>query len=132
MVEPPLLKLAQELEWLGCELEYFGHKHAMEGFPGSGPAWDLFCEKQRGVLATADKVERELKNLVRFNPAHLFGVESPINQTLDSITALLGTTESIKEAATNEVHRLPPLVRSFTKMVEGCFPATANTRSRSR
>jgi len=129
MVEPPLLKLAQDLEWLGCELEYLGHKHAMEGFPGSGPAWDLFREKQRGVLATADKIERELKNLVRFNPGRLFGVEGPINDTLDSITLLLGTTESIKEAATYAVHQLPPLVRSFTKMVEGCFPPATNTRS---
>jgi hypothetical protein len=129
MVEPPLLKLAQDLEWLGCELEYLGHKHAMEGFPGSGPAWDLFREKQRGVLATADKIERELKNLVRFNPGRLFGVEGPINDTLDSITLLLGTTESIKEAATYAVHQLPSLVRSFTKLVEGCFPAAPNTRS---
>jgi hypothetical protein len=129
MVEPPLLKLAQDLEWLGCELEYLGHKHAMEGFPGSGPAWDLFREKQRGVLATADKIERELKNLVRFNPGRLFGVDGPINDTLDSITLLLGTTESIKEAATYAVHELPPLVRNFTKLVEGCFPPATNTRS---
>jgi hypothetical protein len=129
MVEPPLVKLAQDLEWLGCELEYLGRKHAMEGFPGSGPAWDLFLEKQRGVLATADKIERELKNLVRFNPARLIGVEGPINDTLDSITLLLGTTESIKEAATYAVHQLPPLVRSFTKLVEGRFPPATNTRS---
>ena len=26
MPEPPLLQLAQELEWLGCELEYCGHQ----------------------------------------------------------------------------------------------------------
>jgi hypothetical protein len=128
MVELTLIKLAQDLEWLGCELEYLGHKHAMDGFPGSGPAWDLFREKQRGVLATADKIERELKNLVRFNLTDLVGVECPIGQTLDSVTELLGTTESIKQAATYAVDQLPPLVRSFTKMVESCFPAAANTR----
>jgi hypothetical protein len=128
MVEPALLKLAQDLEWLGCELEYLGHKHALEGFPESGPAWDLFREKQRGVLATADKVERELKNLVRFNPTRLVGVECPITETLDSITQLLGTAESIKQAAAFAVHELPPLVRGFSKMVEGYFPAGGNTR----
>jgi len=128
MVEPALLKLAQDLEWLGCELEYLGHKHAMEGFPESGLTWELFSEKQRGVLATADKVERELKNVVRFNPTRLVGVECPITETLDSITALLGTVERIKQAAAYAVHDLPPLVRSFTQMVEGCFLAVENAR----
>ncbi len=128
MVEPTLLKLSQDLEWLGCELEYLGHKHAMGGFPESGPAWDLFREKQRGVLATADKIERELKNFVRFNPTRLVGVEYPISETLDSITELLGTAESIKQAAAFAVHELPPLVRSFTKMVEGYLQAVGNTR----
>ncbi|MGD0008310.1 MAG: hypothetical protein ABSE93_07195 [Terriglobia bacterium] len=127
MAELTLLKLAQDLEWLGCELEYLGHKHALEGFPESEPAWDLFREKQRGVLATADKIERELKNFVRFNPTRLVGVEYPITETLDSITELLGTAESIKQAAAFAVHELPPLVRSFTKMVEGYLQPVGNT-----
>jgi len=127
MAESALLKLAQDLEWLGCELEYLGHKHAMEGFPESGPAWDLFREKQRDVLATADKIERELKNFVRFNPTRLVGVEYPISETLDSITELLGTVETIKQAAAFAVHQLPPLVRSFTKMVEGYLQPVGNT-----
>jgi hypothetical protein len=118
MPEPRVLQLAQDLEWLGCELEYVGHKHALEGFPESGPAWDQFREKQRGVLATADKVERELKNFVRFNPARLVGVEYPIAQALDSITDLLRNAETIKQAAAVAVNELPPLVRNFTKMVE--------------
>jgi hypothetical protein len=128
MAEPRLLKLAQDLEWLGCELEYFGHKHALEDFPKSGPAWDLFCEKQRGVLATTDKIERELKNFVRFNPTRLVGVEYPITESLDSITGLLRAVETIKQAAAFAVHQLPPLVRSFTKMVEGYLQVVGNTR----
>jgi len=115
---PRLLHLAQDLEWLGCELEHFGHQHALEGYPESGPTWDLFCEKQRGVLTTTDKIERELKNLVRFNPSGLVGVEYPIDETLDSITDLLGAVETIKQAAVFAVQDLPPLVRNFTKMVE--------------
>jgi len=128
MAEPRLLQLAQELEWLGCELEYLGHKHALEGFPESGPAWDLFRERQRGVLATTDKVERELKNFVRFNPTRLVGVEYPISESLSSITALLARAETIKQAAALAVNELPPLVRGFTKMVEGYLQAVGDTK----
>jgi hypothetical protein len=128
MAEPRLLQLAEDLEWLGCELEYVGQKHALEGFPQSGPAWDLFREKQRGVVATTDKVERELKNFVHFNPSRLVGVEYPIAQALDSITDLLARAEAIKQAAVHAVHELPPLVRSFTKMVEDYLQADERTR----
>ena len=128
MPEPKLLQLAQDLEWLGCELEFVGHKHALEGFPESGQTWDRFREKQRGVLATADKVERELKNFVRFNPTRLVGVEYPIAQSLDSITDLLGNAEAIKQAAAYSVQELPPLVRSFTKLVEGYLQAVDGAR----
>jgi len=128
MLEPKLLQLAQDLEWLGCELEYVGHRHALEGFPESGRTWDQFREKQRGVLATADKVERELKNFVRFNPTRLVGVEYPIAQSLDSITDLLGNAETIKQAAAYAVQELPPLVRNFTMMVEGYLQAVDGAR----
>ena len=120
--------MAQDLEWLGCELEYIGHQHALEGFPESGPTWDLFREKQRGVLTTADKVERELKNFVRFNPTGLVGVAYPIAETLDSITDLLAAVETIKQAAGFAVQELPPLVRSFTKLVERYLQAAGNAR----
>jgi len=128
MPEPKLLQLAQDLEWLGCELEYVGHRHALEGFPESGRTWDLFREKQRGVLATVDKVERELKNFVRFNPTRLVGVEYPIAKSLDSITSLLGGAETIKQAAVFSVNELPPLVRGFTTMVEGYLQAVDASR----
>jgi len=128
MAEPRLLHLAQDLEWLGCELEYFGHQHALEGFPESGRTWDVFREKQRGVLTTTDKIERELKNFVRFNPSGLVGVEYPISETLDSITDLLASVETIKQAAGFAVHELPPLVRKFTKMIEGYLQAVGTAK----
>jgi hypothetical protein len=128
MPMPRLLHLAQDLEWLGCELEHLGHQHAMEGFPESGPTWDSFREKQRGVLTTADKIERELKNFVRFNPAGLVGVAYPISETLDSITDLLAAVETIKEAAGFAVQDLPPLVRSFTQLVERYLQAAGSAR----
>ncbi len=124
MNEPVLLQLAQELEWLGCELEYFGHKHALEGFPQAGPTWEAFCEKKRGVLVTADKVERELKNSVKFNPERLVGVQFPLDATLDSITELLKIVEDIKQCAEYAVHDLPPKVRGFSKTVEAYLLAT--------
>ena len=119
MSAPTLLQLAQDLEWLGCELEYYGHRHALEGFPEAGPNWDAFREKQRGVLTTADKIGRELKSAVRYNPTRLVGVDYPIAETLDSIADLLGAVEEIKQSAVFAVQELPPKVRGFTRMIEG-------------
>ena len=119
------MQLAQDLEWLGCELEHYGHQHAVQGFPHAGPCWDAFCEKQRGVLVTADKVERELKYAVRYNPTPLVGVEYPLDETLDSITALLGAVEEIKYCTVYAVHAIPSRVRTFTEMIAEYLEATA-------
>ena len=118
MPEPPLLQLAQDLEWLGCELEHYGHQHALLGFPQSGKIWDTFCEKQRGVLVTADKIERELKNAVRYNPAQLVGMDYPLGATLDSVAALLGAVEEIKHCCVFAVQVIPSRVRTFTQLIE--------------
>lgn len=123
-----LLQLAQDLEWLGCELEHIGHKHALEGFPESGETWAAFLEKQGGVLATADKLERELKGAVRFNPTELLGVDYPLEATLESITALLGAVEDIKGSAQIAVHELPNRVRNFTRMISTYLDAVGVTR----
>ena len=117
MTSPLLLQLAQDLEWLGCELENYGHRHAEVGFPGSGPVWETFCEKQRGVLETADKIERELKNAVRYNPAWTVGVDYPLEETLELITGMLGAVEEIKHASVFAVQDLPPKVRTFNRMI---------------
>jgi hypothetical protein len=117
MPPPKLLRLAQDLEWLGCELEYQGQKHAQQGFPNSGEAWVVFVQKQRGVLVTADKIERELKDAVRFNPNTLVGVEFPLQETLDSLSDLVAAVEDIKDSAVRAVQFLPPKVRKFTRMV---------------
>jgi len=125
--EPPLLRLAQDLEWLGCELEHFGHEHAVAGYPESGPSWDTFRDKQRGVLVTADKIERELKSAVRYNPSQLVGVEYPLDETLDSIAALLGAVEEIKHCSVFAVQVIPSHVRAFTKMITEYLQATRST-----
>lgn len=118
MTGSTLMRLAQDLEWLGCELEHYGKKHADAGFPESGPDWESFLEKQRGVLVTADKLARELKTAVTFNPEMLVGVEYPLDAALDAVTALLGALEDIKHSAVFSVHDLPPKVRAFTRLVE--------------
>ena len=127
MPEPKLLQLAYELEWLGVELEYIGKKHAQEGFPNSGETWTVFLEKQRGVLITADKIERELKAAVRFNPNTLVGVEFPLQETLDNVTELLAAVEDIKETAVVAVHNLPTKVRAFTRMVSSYLDSMSAT-----
>ena len=124
MAELPLLQLAHDLEWLGCELEHYGHRHAIAGFPHVGSSWDAFCEKQRGVIVTADKIERELKGAVRYDPSRLVGVEYPLDETLDSIAALLGAVEEIKHCSIFAVQAMPSKVRAFTKMIEGYLQAT--------
>jgi hypothetical protein len=124
MSEPRLLQLAQDLEWLGCEEEHFGHKHALEGYPEVGPSWAAFLEKQRSVLATADKLERELKNAIRYDPGALVGLAYPLDEALEAVGALLTAVEAVKEAAVFAVHQLPPLVRNFTRLIEGYLAAS--------
>jgi len=127
MLTGTLLKLAQELEWVGVELEFYGKQHALAGFPEGGPTWDTFLEKQRGVFATADKIERELKGLVRFNPTTLMkGIDFPLAATFESIGELLSAVEEIKQSSQSAVHELPSRVRDFTKRVNN-YLATGNS-----
>ena len=90
----------------------------MLGFPHRGEIWDTFCAKQRGVQVTVDKIERELKNAVRYNPSPLVGLDYPLDENLDSIAAFLGAVEEIRRCCVYAVHAIPPRVRAFTKMVE--------------
>jgi hypothetical protein len=128
MREQTLLKLAQDLEWLGCELEHYGQMHAHQGFPGSGLVWEAFLEKQRGVLITADKIERELKSQVRFNPSRLVGLDFPMDIALDLVTSLLAAAEEIKISASESVQKLPNKVRAFTRKVEAYLGAVSSVK----
>lgn len=117
MPEPLLVKLARELEWLGCELEYQGMKHANEGFPEAGTTWEEFVHMRQGVLSTIGKVERELKGSIKYNPASLVGVTYPLGAALDSLGILIEALEDIRAATDGAVHELPTKVRSFTQLV---------------
>ncbi|HEV2495331.1 MAG TPA: hypothetical protein VG204_19920 [Terriglobia bacterium] len=116
MKDERLLQLAQQLEWLGCEASFYAQKR------GEMSA-ELFLEKQRELLATADKIERELKGTVRFNLSSLVGVEYPLEWTLDSITDMLAGVEDIRQCALGAVDELPPKVRQFTHLVEAYVSA---------
>ena len=122
-----LLQLAQDLEWLGCELEHYGHLHAVEGFPESGPNWQASLEKRDGVLKTAEKIERELKTAISFNPTALVGVEFPLDAALDAIGVQLSALEEIRHDAEYAVHELPTKVRTFTRMVQTYLNAVGAT-----
>ena len=124
MSQDKLLQLAQDLEWLGCEQEHYGHQHAMEGFPHAGPMWVAFLEKKRGVLTTCNKFERELKNAVRYDPGAMVGIAYPLEEALEAVGALLTAVETIKQAAEFAVDQLPSLVRNFTRLVEGYLAAS--------
>jgi len=127
MPKHKLLQLAQDLEWLGCEEEHYGHQHALEGYPQSGPAWNSFLEKKRGVLTTSNKLERELKNVVRYDPGAMVGIAYPLGEALDAVGALLTAVETIKQAAEFTVDQLPALVRSFTRQVNGYLAASGTS-----
>ena len=111
MKEDRLLQLAQQLEWLGCEASFRARRTG-------GLAAGAFLEKQAEVLATADKIERELKGAVCFNLTSLVGVEYPLDWTLDSIADLLAAVEDIRRSALGAIQELPPKVRRFTHQVE--------------
>jgi len=117
MPESLILRLARDLEWLGCELEYQGMKHANEGFPEAGPTWEEFIRKGQGVLATIEKLERELKGTIKYNPATLVGVSYPLEDALDSLGILIEALEDIRGATVEAVHELPAKVRAFPQLV---------------
>lgn len=109
-----LLQLAQELDWQAMDLRRTG-----EGLI-SGPGADQAVEtRQRSVLATADKIQRELLSTVRFDPLRLVGVGGPIDETLDSLAELLVALDKIRQDAADGTSTLPSTVRSFQGLLKG-------------
>ena len=117
MPQTLLLNLARDLEWLGCELEYQGKKHALEGFPEAGTSWEEFIRKRQGVLATIEKLERELKSSIKYNPTTLVGVAYPLGERLDAIGILIEALADIRNCTVSAVQDLPSKVRGFTQLV---------------
>jgi hypothetical protein len=111
MTDQMLTKLAQELQWLGCEASFYSSQNTDAGAA-------KFMERQRQIMVTAEKIERELKGAVRFNLSSLVGVEFPMEWAFDSISDLLTTLQTIKQSTADRAKELPSKVRQFSRMVE--------------
>jgi hypothetical protein len=121
-----LLQLGQELDWQVLQLRRAGSEApteiAMEDAFGpaiDNPPAETLIERQRAVIATADKIQRELLSTVRFDPLRLVGVGGPIAATLDSVADLIVAIDEIRRDATSNIGGLPSTVRSFQGLLRG-------------
>jgi hypothetical protein len=122
MAAQTLVHLAQDLERLAYEEEYIG-RHAL---PAS---LTVFLEKQRELVSTVNKIERQLSTEVRFNPAPLIGIDYPIEDALECVSGLVNQLEEIRSCASQNVSQLPEKVgefkRKLTEFVDGPLPQVA-------
>jgi hypothetical protein len=125
-----LLQLGQELEWQVLQLRRAGSEEhppiAAESTFGpaiddssAGTASETMLERQRAVIATADKIQRALLSTVRFDPLRLVGVGGPIADILDSVADLIVAIDEIRRDATSNIPALPSTVRSFQGLLRG-------------
>ena len=108
-----LLRLAQELDWQVLELRQ-GKADPAEAAGSDDPSDDL----QRRVLATADKIQRELLAMVRFDPERLFGIGGPIGPTIDALGDLLVAIDKIRQDAVADRGTLPSTLVSFRGLLK--------------
>jgi hypothetical protein len=109
-----LLQLGQELDWQAIELR----RSDLE-LEAHGGDQETIQEKQRRVIATADKIQRELLTSVRFDPLRLVGVGGPIGTTLDSVSDLLVAIDTVRQNALARANELPSSVRSLQGLLQG-------------
>ena len=121
-----LLELGQQLEWQVLQLRRSGSEAPSEAAPDDGfgpainnPATEALHERQRAVIATADKIQRELLSTVRFDPLRLVGVGGPIADILDSVADLIVAIDEIRRDATSNIAGLPSTVRSLQGLLRG-------------
>jgi hypothetical protein len=123
-----LLQLGQELDWQVLQLrragpEASGNAEDEFGLPAEEPSSEALSEaiveRQRAVIATADKIQRELLATVRFDPLRLVGVGGPIAATLDSVADLIVAIDEIRRDASTNIGGLPSTVRSFQGLLRG-------------
>ena len=108
-----LLQLGQELNWQALELRRSDSD--LEAHVGH----EAIHDSQRRVLATADKIQRELLSSVRFDPLRLVGVGGPIGATLDSVSELLVAIDAVRHNALTRANELPSSVKSLQGLLQG-------------
>jgi len=110
----PITQLAQDLEWLGREAPYFA-----TGTAGVDTA--LTVDKSHEILRTVEKLDRELKSAIRYNPRSLVGVDYPLEAILESVAELLAALDEIKSCALAADRDLPDKVKHLTRMIDNTF-----------
>ena len=106
-----LLKLAQELDWQVLELRQ--SKVNVAEAPSSEEEG-----LERRVIVTADKIQRELLAMVRFDPVRLFGIGGPIGPTIDALGDLLVAIDQIRHDTVTGSGSLPSTVGSFRGLLK--------------
>jgi hypothetical protein len=114
MTESSILVLARELEWLSREEAFQAHRPEAPGVAASTAA----LECRSALLATVDKIERELMSAVRFNPTPLLGIEYEWEESLDSLASLLSALDGLREAVIRRDPDLALRVRQFVSRLE--------------
>ena len=124
-----LLQLGRELDWQVLQLRRASSEAPDEIAPTApddvldpamdDPVAETLVERRQAVIATADKIQRELLSTVRFDPLRLVGVGGPIAATLDALADLVVAIDEIRRAATSNIGGLPTTVRSFQGLLRG-------------
>lgn len=119
-----LLQLGQELDWQVLQLRRAAPQPPGDTEDSLGPApgdalSETIIEWQQAVIATADKIQRELLSTVRFDPLRLVGVGGPIAATLDAVADLIVAIDKIRRDATSNIGGLQSTVRSFQGLLRG-------------
>jgi hypothetical protein len=110
-----LLKLAQELDWQVMQV-----RRAHPDWAALAPdAGGMLEERQKAVLTTTDKIQRELLATVKFDPLRLVGVGGPITSTLDGLSELLVALNEVRQNAITSPGTLPASMRSFQGLLQG-------------
>jgi len=110
-----LLQLAQELQWQTLQVQRAGGAEAIGLRIEAGEPLEA---RRDAVLATTDKIQRELLSTVRFDPLRLVGVGGPIDATLDTLGDLLVALDEIRRSTVTDAGTLPASVRSFQGMLQ--------------
>jgi hypothetical protein len=106
-----VLQLVHDLEHLSAEEQYYAQQPAEH-------AQKIFMDRQREVISTTGKLQRELAGVIRYNPRTLLGIEYPLSEALDSMADLFVNLEEIRHAALYSVEDLPARAGRFAKKVE--------------
>ncbi|MGH9454793.1 MAG: hypothetical protein ACRD2O_12575 [Terriglobia bacterium] len=122
MASGKLMQLTQDLERLAYEEQYIRRKSLANSLAA-------FMGKQREVVSTVNKIERELSTEVRFNPAPLIGIDYPIAEALESVSSLVTQLEDIRSCLGQDGSQLPEKVGDFKRkladFVDGPLPQVA-------